>query len=326
MRKVCSVVLLALIAVSQISYAHAATRGPGDSDPILAVGRPPLTRSMVDQLIDLFGWAFDARFTDSEREQFTRQRVEEWRRADRSAIDSEQGLLKLRERILATPEDQRAALRRQVQSSMLAELRKMPDDETARLLLGIYDRAHRANGQSILDTPSGGPITGGVKAGRSDDLWAPKVYPRGGGDASELVGEWSQSEVSTTDYVNPGTGAHADPSGERLNIRLNADGTYKIGWLLQSSLYGCTSSVFGYKTGVYTVEGLTITFVDKTNTLTSKDNCHAEWNYEKHPPLGRSVYQWQMGETKYGPGLILLGTDGKKRAFVRETGKGLLGE
>ncbi|HYY95138.1 MAG TPA: hypothetical protein VE713_11530 [Pyrinomonadaceae bacterium] len=304
MKLICSVILLASLLVSP-SYAGGMNAAPQGVDDVLAGGQPPLTREMVDQLIDFFGWAFEAQFTEAEREQFARQRIEEWKRGERDAVESAQKLLAIRARILAAPEGERAGLRAGIQETILKELRKQ-SDETSRLLLGVYNRAHST--AANLDTPSGGP----VKAGRQDDPWAPQVTPRAGkADASELLGEWSQSEVSATDFVNPSTGAHADPSGERLNFRLFPDGTYKIGWMLQSSLYGCTSQVFAYRTGTY--------------TLTSKDNCHAEWNYEKHPPLGKMAYRWQMGETKYGPGLILLGSDGKRRAFVRETGKGLLG-
>jgi hypothetical protein len=322
MKLICSVILLASLLVST-SHARAARPPLQDADAVLAEGQPPLTQGMVDQLVDFFGWAFEAQFTAAEREQFARQRVEEWKRGDRAAVESAQKLLALRARILAAPESERAASREGIQEVILKELRKQ-SDETSRLLLGVYNRAHAA--AANLDTPSGGPVGGPVKAGRQDDPWAPKVAPRAGkADASELLGEWSQSEVSTVDFVNPSTGAHADPSGERLNFRLFPDGTYKIGWMLQSSLYGCTSQVFAYRTGTYTLDGETLTFTDKTYTLTSKDNCHAEWNYEKHPPLGKMAYRWQMGETKYGPGLILLGSDGKRRAFVREPGKGLLG-
>jgi hypothetical protein len=324
MKLICSVILLASFVVSPI-HARGAHAAPQAGDAVLAEGQPPLTQEMVDQLVDFFGWAFEAQFTDAEREQFARQRVEEWKRGDREAVESAQKLLALRARILAAPEGERAGLRAGIRETILKELRKQ-SDETSRLLLGVYDRAHGKTSAPNLDTPSGGPVGGPVKAGREDDPWAPKVTPRAGkADASELVGEWTQSEVSTLDFVNPNTGAHADPSGERLSFRLFPDGTYKIGWMLQSSLYGCTSQVFAYRTGSYTLDGETLTFTDKTYTLTSKDNCHAEWNYEKHPPLGKMAYRWQMGETKYGPGLILLGSDGKRRAFVRETGKGLLG-
>jgi hypothetical protein len=139
-----------------------------------------------------------------------------------------------------------------------------------------------------------------------------------------LIGEWGKSRVSTLDFVNPGTGAHADPSGERLNVRFFPDGTYKLGWLRQSSLYSCSSRVFGYKVGAYQVSGSQITMQDRSSTLTSRDTCHPEWNYEKHPPLARSVYQWRLERTRFGLALVMRGTDGKETVYLRETGRPLL--
>jgi hypothetical protein len=154
--------------------------------------------------------------------------------------------------------------------------------------------------------------------------WSPTIAPLSNHSPADLIGEWSKSRISTVDFVNPNTGSHADPSGERLNVRFFPDGHYKLGWLLQSSLYSCSSSVFGLKTGVYAVQGNAITMKDTDSVLTSRDTCHREWNYEKHPPLRESTYQWRLGQTKYGLVLILHGLDGKDTVYARETGPGLL--
>jgi hypothetical protein len=139
-----------------------------------------------------------------------------------------------------------------------------------------------------------------------------------------LIGEWTKSHVSTLDFVNPNTGAHADPSGERLSVHFFPDGAYKLGWLLQSSLYSCSSRVFGYKTGVYQVSGGRIMMQDRSSTLTSRDTCHPQWNYEKHPALARSTYTWRLEQTRFGLALIMHGTDGKETVYMRETGRSLL--
>lgn len=143
---------------------------------------------------------------------------------------------------------------------------------------------------------------------------------------ADLVGEWYKSKMSTIDFVDPATGAHANPSGERLNVRFSRDGTFKLGWLLQSSLYNCSSTVFGYKVGTYSLVNSSVTIDIKTNTLTSKDTCHPRWNYEKHPPLITSTYGLHLGRSKYGPVLIMRGSDGKDTVYFRETGKPLLGD
>jgi hypothetical protein len=141
---------------------------------------------------------------------------------------------------------------------------------------------------------------------------------------ANLVGEWYKSKISTIDFVNPKTGGHASPSGDRLNVRFNADGTFKMGELIQSSLYSCTTSVFGYRIGTYQISNSTIDIRISSNTLTSKDNCHPQWNYEKHLSLGRTVYRAQLGRSQYGPVLILTNPQGKQEIYAREKGEGVL--
>jgi hypothetical protein len=140
---------------------------------------------------------------------------------------------------------------------------------------------------------------------------------------ADLIGEWYQSNVSTIDFVNSNTGAHTAPSGDRLNVRFFPDGTYKMGWLLQSSLYGCTSTVFGYKVGVYALDGTALRMQERSYSLTSKDNCHPEWNYEKHPPLKSGTVQVRMARTKYGPAIVWH-EGGGDSVYFRETGRSLL--
>ena len=121
------------------------------------------------------------------------------------------------------------------------------------------------------------------------------AYPGWAQAPDALIGEWSKSHVSTVDFVNPNTGSHASPS-----------------------------SVFGEKVGMYQVEGDKLSMKDSASVLTSKDNCHPQWNYEKHPPLAQTTYQWRLSQTKYGLALIMLGPDGKETMYLREKEPGLL--
>lgn len=161
---------------------------------------------------------------------------------------------------------------------------------------------------------------------RGADAWAPQVTILPGAPArAELVGEWFQSRMSTVEFTNPNTGSHSDPSGERTNVRFFPDGSFKLGWLKQSALYSCTMRLFGYKTGVYTLEASVLRMEDREATLTSSDNCRAQWNYKKAVPLKSFVYEPHLGRTKYGIVLVLRRPDGKDEVYERETGKSLLG-
>jgi hypothetical protein len=169
-------------------------------------------------------------------------------------------------------------------------------------------------------------LAAGCTCAFGGDLWAPKVsiLPGSPGRA-ELMGEWFQSQMSNIEFSNPNTGSRSGPSGVRTNILFLPDGTFKLGWLKQSSLYNCTMSLFGYKTGLYKLDGSTLTVEDQEATLTSRDNCNPQWNYKKKVPLKTFTYQVLLGQTKYGLVLILRHADGKDEIYERERGKSLLG-
>lgn len=148
--------------------------------------------------------------------------------------------------------------------------------------------------------------------------WAPSVQMiPGTPDPAYLVGEWGQSQMSTVDFVSPG-GGHADPSGERYNVHFFPEGTYKIGYLHQVALYNCTTTIFGYSTGTYTVRGTDLDMQGKTSSLRSSDNCHQQYNYEKQLDPGHTVYQWHLAKTKFGPALVLRTPSGQDRVYMRE--------
>jgi hypothetical protein len=145
--------------------------------------------------------------------------------------------------------------------------------------------------------------------------------------SEQLLGEWSKSHMSTENFVNPSAAAHEEPSGEKLNIRFYPDGSYKVGWLLQSCLNSCTRSIYGYRTGDYTLHGSTLTLEDKSYTLTSIDTCHKEWNYQKHPAPAKPSYELQMGRSsKCGTVLIMRSANGMDVVYCKENGKGMFGK
>jgi len=161
---------------------------------------------------------------------------------------------------------------------------------------------------------------------RAQDCWASNgsILP-GSPDRAQLMGEWFQSQMSNSEFSNLNTGSRSGPSGERRNIRFLPDGTFKLGWLKQSALYNCTMSLFGYKTGLYKLDGLTLTIEDREASLTSRDNCRPQWNYKKEVPLKTFTYHVLLGQTKYGLVLVLRHADGGDEVYERENGKSLLG-
>lgn len=265
-------------------------------DAVLAEGQPALTAQMVQDMIAFFEWTLNGKFSAQQRLQFQRDRIAEWQEQRNRDIATDAQIAATQAQLAALPAAQRDILKPGIQAALLKALREQPDNPTSRLLLAVYQ-----TGQT-LDRASGGPVHPNQAAGRVP---------------AELVGEWGNSNTSMIDFVNPNTGAHAAPSGDHVSFRFTADGGYTEGGLIQSSLYNCTMRVFGYKTGAIAVEGVVMTIRETEYVLTSQDNCHAEWNYEKHPPLGTHRYQWRIEQDQNGDKLILTGTDNRPVAYYR---------
>ena len=96
-----------------------------------------------------------------------------------------------------------------------------------------------------------------------------------------LVGTWHIGAVANTNIYNPASGAWSAPSGEGNAWTFTADGHYTHAQILQSSFGGCTSRVFAYATGTFTVAGGEIRVGATQGYMKSEDTCRADWNYEK---------------------------------------------
>jgi UDP-N-acetylglucosamine transferase subunit ALG13 len=103
--------------------------------------------------------------------------------------------------------------------------------------------------------------------------------------SNALVGNWYQGSSSGVDYYNPSTGSWAAPSGSGFRYTFNADGSYEYSGLIQSSLYNCTMTVFGYETGTYSLQNDILVLVQKVSKMKSQDTCNSDFNYEKDVPL-----------------------------------------
>ncbi|MFN7945699.1 MAG: hypothetical protein U0Z53_10120 [Blastocatellia bacterium] len=279
MKKLVAISML-LVAVVCSAQARAAT----DDQTVLAQGPPPLTQGIMDRLIGMFEWALDGRFTRAQRTGFQRLCVAEWKRHDQAGMQSVLEILKAGEQLAALTDAQRRQAHDLLQNRLLATLRQQPNDESARLLLAVYERAHPAN--------------------RAPDT-SPESDGTGGRVPAELIGTWQTGSVSATTFVNPRTGSYSDPSGTQVRYRIFADGRYEYAALTTQSMYNCTTKLLTYKTGVVVINGSTLTFVPKNGKFTSEDNCNRQYNYEKPADLSRETFQWQVGRDETGVKICL---------------------
>jgi tetratricopeptide (TPR) repeat protein len=97
---------------------------------------------MVDRLAGFFEWVLEAPLTAQQRTDLTDQLVQAWRKGDTAQIDGMAQILAVEAQISQHPPAERDLLREQMQPALLAELRKQPNDEGGRWVLGIYESSH----------------------------------------------------------------------------------------------------------------------------------------------------------------------------------------
>jgi hypothetical protein len=278
-----------------------------DGEMVLVQGQPPLTEKMVNQLIDFFEWALDGKFNSLQRAQFQRDRVSEWRKGQQSDIDTFLKILEVRSQVAALTEQQRAGIKQAVQDELLNTLRQQPNEPISRMLLEVHQAGQNtyAHNPEAAHSPVDSPALGRANTET--------------GSAGSLTGEWRSTHLSSVNYYSPTTGSYAPPSGNLFELKIQADGSYVESGLIQSSMYSCTTSVFGYKTGVARVQGSHVILEEKSSKLTSKDNCNKSFNYEKNPPLKTTAYQWRIVKDEYGTKLILTDEKGAEYPYYRKT-------
>lgn len=133
-----------------------------------------------------------------------------------------------------------------------------------------------------------------------------------------LVGEWQSGTVSSVNFYNPATGTWAPPSGTGMFFNFKADGNYEKGVLLQSSLYGHSSTFYAYNRGSFTVQDNQIILYPPYGRIKSVDSWIAENNYEKADELSSETMLWEKGVDEYGlETLWLRYPEGNSSAFHR---------
>lgn len=136
----------------------------------------------------------------------------------------------------------------------------------------------------------------------------------------QLVGRWLTSSGSGSSYHDPATGTYSAPNSSQFAYEFQPDGTFEHAALIQSSLYNCTMTVFGYEAGTVAFDGPGLTVVPQTAVLRSTDTCVAENNYEKPGDTSESRFTWRLEPDPLGDGTVLILTwpTGFEEIFRRE--------
>lgn len=267
-----SVLILTAILLSISINAQSA------NETILVSGNPPLTQTMIDQLVDFFEFALNGKFTDAQRAEFQKQRINEWRNGTAENKQTILSLLEMRSGLLKLNNEQLRESQAKLQNYFVETFSKAPNDETAKLMLEVYENGKAQKNNNIAD---------GVV------------------ETANLFGTWQAGTVSGVNFVNQATGSTTNGGGTQILYTFHPNGTYEFAALTSQTMYNCHTEFMTYKTGVVSINGGVLTFIPKTAKFTSKDSCVTKNNYQKPAGLERETYNWSIQRDEYGPKLCL---------------------
>lgn len=139
--------------------------------------------------------------------------------------------------------------------------------------------------------------------------------------APGITGTWTNGSVSMLGEKNLATGAVASRSGSTFKYVFNSNGSFEFVGLINSTLYGCTTSLFNDKRGRYEVSGSTVTLIPSKNFWRNTYSCSPASNKERNYTLERETYQFRTKTDEYGATLICLTNAKSEEACYRKEGK-----
>ena len=107
----------------------------------LVQGQPPLTRVMVDRVVDFFEWSLCVRLTEAQKGQVQQKLTAAWKANDRSQIEGTQKILDLYMQLQSLSNEDLARTRPKIRDGVVKLLREDKNDDVARMLISLYDSA-----------------------------------------------------------------------------------------------------------------------------------------------------------------------------------------
>ena len=125
---------------------------------------------------------------------------------------------------------------------------------------------------------------------------------------AEIVGHWYSGTVSDINFTDP-SGGWQNAGGEGEQYTFDADGTWQYGWLLQSSSGFCSTNVLVLRSGILASDepDHILLLHAQQATITSRDSCAVDENYERDIDLTDDGLMWQRSSDEYGEVLRLRG-------------------
>ena len=147
-----------------------------------------------------------------------------------------------------------------------------------------------------------------------------KSAPRTSSKSNPLLGTWDNGGMSLMGDRNRITGATTPSNGHTLKYVFTADGRFENIGMMQSTQYGCTTTLFNDKRGTYTINGSAVTLTPDKNFWRQQNSCAPNSTNERNYTLTPETYQMRTKTDEYGKPFICL-ANGKGETCYRRVEK-----
>lgn len=135
---------------------------------------------------------------------------------------------------------------------------------------------------------------------------------------NDLTGVWRTGGQSTTIERNTVTGSTTPSNGNTFKYEFRRDGRFSFVGLLQSTLYGCTQSLFNDKQGRYRLSGSRITLIPTKNFWRNGNSCAPNSTKERNYTLEEETLDVRFKTDEYGKQFICLANAKGETCYRRE--------
>lgn len=252
---------------------------------LVTAGNSSLRQSDIDKVIEFFEWAFAAKFTSEQRSEYQAIKLEDFRKDPAGIRKSIDNMLANYTKVLAKNEEEQSRLRQAFNGEFIEQLRNLPNDAEAKLLLAVYDGAH----------------AGETAANTADDSSASV------GDISSIVGKWVWTHTGNSAYST--SGVHMGSNGSRFTYQFLPNGTVAFTGIMNVMSGSCNQQIFKSRQGKVRLSGSTMTINWSPATFTRDFSCDRANNYTKTLPAENETYQVRFKTDLGQKQLCLTGKD-----------------
>lgn len=135
---------------------------------------------------------------------------------------------------------------------------------------------------------------------------------------TEIVGEWSNGNVSMLQEKNLTTGQTTAANGATFSYRFSADGSFEFIGYIKSTMYGCTTDLFNDKRDTLETDGDRITLVPPKNYRKNTYSCSPKSNKERDYALEREAFRLRAATDQNGRKFICLANANGETCYLKE--------